>query len=123
MKQLLIQETKVTLLKASAILRIQSKKLIQGTGDLSMIGENGIRRFCAVGAIFNYFGWDGTGGFLDGLSGGFPHSSENPGYPNAWDSSILKDQFGIDMWKIIGLNDNQKFTFDQIADILESENL
>jgi len=120
MKQLLIQETKVTLLKASAILRIQSKKLIQGTGDLSMIGENGIRRFCAVGAIFNYFGWDGTGGFLDGFSDSSGNIT-NPGYPNAWDSSILKDQFGIDMWKIIGLNDNQKCTFDQIAYILESE--
>jgi len=100
MSQILVQEVKQEQqLKASQILRQTTVTQIK---HAYAIPGN---RFCAIGALMNYFGWSGCGGF---------------GYN---DIGLKKLGINDDMWgQIIHLNDDGK-SFIEIADWLEANGL
>jgi len=99
MSQLLV-EPEVKQLKPSQILRTTT--VGQTTKSYARDGK-----FCAMGAIMNYFGWDGTASYLFYNAVGFK-------------SLGISD----DIWgKVVDLNDNCGKSFIEIADWLEERGL
>jgi hypothetical protein len=104
-----IEEIKQELgsVKASQILR--NVKVEQLFGDFS----NGRGKFCALGAIYEFFGWNG--GTNDSTSNWKPADFEILVH-----SLGLTEADGID---IIQMNDMGHYTFEEISKELESRNL
>lgn len=101
MQQELIQILKQEIVKASSILR--QTKVTQYYGSLT----DNHKKYCALGAIYNYFGYDSGRIFQE-------------------DTDILQEQLGITAYtaaEIIYMNDLQHRSFTEIADWLEERGL
>ena len=118
MKQELIQLQKQVFKKASEILRTTKIEQHRGWFSNSLTGDG--KKFCAMGAIYKEYGWDGKYDKSNFTKEDFSIITYELGLCDIPNSKNMVGQIGGD---IIDMNDIDGDSFTEIADWLEERGL